>query len=129
MFAPHIFRIDVPSPRNNGPVSMAEDELAGFMAQRPSGAICVADADGRLLALPARVIEFDTITIDVIVEGVNGDAAERAHIDACVVADTFTAYQDIRGVIAQGTATWPPTADDVATLTVSRTLTFSFANA
>jgi hypothetical protein len=108
---------------------MAEDELADFMAQRPSGGICIAEADGRLLALPARVVDFDTATIDVVVEGVNGDAAERAHIEACVVADTFTAYRDIRGVIAQGTATWPPTADDVATLTVSRTLTFSFANA
>jgi hypothetical protein len=108
---------------------MAEDELAEFLAQRPTGAIGVIDSDGQLLALPARVVDFDSATIDVVVEGVNGDAAERAHIEACVVADTFTAYRDIRGVIAQGTATWPPTADDVATLTVSRTLTFSFANA
>jgi hypothetical protein len=108
---------------------MAEDELAEFLAHGPTGAICVGDADGRLLALPARVVDFGTATIDVVVEGVSGDAAERAHIEACVVADTFTAYRDIRGVIAQGTATWPPTANDVATLTVSRTLTFSFVNA
>jgi len=108
---------------------MAEDELAGFMAQRPSGAICIADADGRLLALPARVTDFDIATIDVVVEGVNGEATQRAETQACVVADTFTAYRDIRGVIVQGTASWPPITDDVVTLTVSRTLTFSFANA
>jgi hypothetical protein len=108
---------------------MAEGELAEFFAQGPSGAICVVDADGRLLALPARVVDVDSATIAVAVDGVNGDATRPAEIQACVVADTFTAYRDIRGVIVQGTAIWPPASDDVATLTVSRTLTFSFVNA
>jgi hypothetical protein len=45
------------------------------------------------------------------------------------VADTFSAYRAIRGVIVQGTVSWPPASDDVATLTVRRTVTFSFANA
>ena len=107
---------------------MAQKELAEFLAQGPSGAICV-DADGQLLALPARVVDFDAAKIAVTVEGVNGDATQRAEIQACVVADKFTAYRDIRGVIVQGTVMWPPGSDDVATLTVSRTLTFSFANA
>jgi hypothetical protein len=107
---------------------MAEDELAEFLADGPNGAICV-DADGRLLALPARVVDFDSATIAVTVDGVNGDAAQRAETQACVVADTFTAYRDIRGVIWQGTVMWPPASDDVATLTVSRALTFSFVNA
>jgi hypothetical protein len=119
----------MPSPRSSGPVAMAEGELAEFLAQGPSGAICVVDADGRLLALPARVVDFDSARIAVAVDGVNGDATQRDAIQACVVADTFTAYRDIRGVIVQGTAIWPPPSDDVATLTVSRTLTFSFANA
>ena len=108
---------------------MAEDELAEFLAQGPTGAICVDDADGQLLALPARVVDFDSATIVVTVHGVNGDPTQPAETHACVVADTFTAYRDIRGVIVQGTATWPPASDDVATLTVSRTLTFSFDNA
>jgi hypothetical protein len=107
---------------------MAEDELAEFLAQRPTGAICVVDEDGRLLALPAHVIDFDSATIAVTVDGVDADATQRA-AEACVVADTFTAYRDIRGVICQGTVTWPPASDDVATVTVSRTVTFSFANA
>ncbi|MEE6137571.1 hypothetical protein SKC41_14700 [Mycobacterium sp. 050128] len=117
------------SPRNSGPVTMAEDELAEFLAQGPSGAICVVDADGQLLALPARVVDFDSATIDVTVDGANGDVTQRAETPACVVADVFTAYRDIRGVISQGTVLWPPAAKDVATLTVSRMLTFSFANA
>jgi hypothetical protein len=108
---------------------MAEDELAEFLSDGPTGAICVVDADGQLLALPARVVDFDSATIAVTVDGVNGDPTQPAEIHACVVADTFTAYRDIRGAIVQGTVIWPPASDDVATLTVSRTLTFSFANA
>ena len=108
---------------------MAEDELAEFLADGPTGAICVVDADGQLLALPARVVDFDSATLAVTVDGANGDVSQRDEIQACVVADTFTAYRDIRGVIVQGTAIWPPPSDDVATLTVSRTLTFSFVNA
>ena len=119
----------MPSPRSSGPVAMAKDELAEFFAQGPSGAICVVDADGELLALPARVVDFDAATIAVTVDGVNGDATQSAEIQACVVADTFTAYRDIRGAIWQGTVMWPPASNDPVTLTVSRTLTFSFANA
>jgi hypothetical protein len=108
---------------------MAEDELAEFLAHEPTGAICVVDADGHLLALPARVVDFDSATIAVTVDGANGDVTQRAETQACVVADTFTAYRDIRGAILQGTVMWPPASDDAATLTVSRTLTFSFADA
>ena len=115
------------SPRNTGPVAMAEDELAEFFAHRPTGAICVVDADGQLLALPARVVDFDSATMAVTVDGVDVDATPSAEIQACVVADTFTAYRDIRGAIVQGTVMWPP-SEDVATLLISRTRTFSFAN-
>jgi hypothetical protein len=108
---------------------MAEDELAEFLAHRPTGAICVVDADGQLLALPARVVDFDSATIAVTVEGAIVDATHSAETQACVVADTFTAYRDIRGAILQGTVMWPPASDQVATLLVSRTLSFSFANA
>ena len=57
---------------------MAEDELAEFLAQGPTGAICVVDADGQLLALPARVVDFDSATIAVTVDGVEW----RRHADA-----------------------------------------------
>ena len=118
----------MPEPRRSGPIEMAEGELVEFLAQGPSGAICVVDTDGQLLALPAQVVDFDSATLAVIVDGVNGDAAQRAEIQGCVVADTFTAYRDIRGVISQGTVIWRPAANHVTTLTVSHTRTFSFAN-
>ncbi|KBZ61173.1 hypothetical protein K875_04124 [Mycobacterium [tuberculosis] TKK-01-0051] len=108
---------------------MGEDELATFLGHCPRGAICVVDADGQLLALPARVVDFDYATMAVTVDGVHRAATQRTEVQACVVADAFTAYRDIRGVISQGTVMWPPTANDVATLAVSRMLTFSFANA
>jgi hypothetical protein len=108
---------------------MAEAELAEFLAQGPVGAICVVDADGQLLALPARVVDFDSGKLTVTVDGVHADATQGAETQACVVADTFTAYRDIRGAIVQGEVMWPPAADGVATLVVSRTRTFSFANA
>jgi hypothetical protein len=108
---------------------MAEDELAEFLAQRPTGAICVVDVDGQLLALPARVADFDSGTLAVTVDGADLDTTHSAEIRACVVADTFTAYREIRGAIVQGTMMWPPASDDAATLTVNRTLTFSFVNA
>jgi hypothetical protein len=107
---------------------MAEDELAELLAHGPTGAICIFDADGRLLALPARVVDFDSATMAVTVDGVDVDAALSVETQACVVADTFTAYRDIRGAISQGTVMWPP-SDEVARLVISRTLTFSFANA
>src|ERR1700733_8244636 len=98
---------------------MAQGELAEFFAQGPRGESCVV----------AGVIVFDSHTLAGTVDGANGHAGQPAEIQSCVVADTFTAYRDIRGAIVQGTVTWPPASDDVATLTVSRTLTFSFANA
>lgn len=106
---------------------MAEDELVEFLAQGPTGAICVLDANGELLALPAQVAEFDFASIVVTVDGVDVEATHRVETPGCVVADTFTAYRDIRGAICQGTVWWPPESE-VATLMVSRTLTFSFAN-
>jgi hypothetical protein len=106
---------------------MTVDELAEFLALAPTGAIC-ADVDGRLLALPARVASFDSARIGVTVTGMIGDVVARSEVNACVAADTFTAYRDIRGVIAQGAISWPPRRDDVAALNVERTTTFSFVN-
>jgi hypothetical protein len=108
---------------------MGEDELATFLGHCPSGAICIVDPDGQLLALPARVVDFDSATIAVTVDGIDVEATHRAETQACVVADVFNAYRDIRGAILQGRVMWPPASDEGATLTVSRTLTFSFANA
>lgn len=108
---------------------MAEDELTEFLAHQPTGAVCVVDDDGDLLALPARVVDFDAATVTVDVDGAEPDRNPSRETPACLVADTFTAYHAIRGVIAQGTATWPPTPHHNITMAITRTLTFSFANA
>jgi hypothetical protein len=115
--------------RRSGPTAMSEDELAGFLSGAPKGAICVLGEDDDLLALPARVVDFDDATLTIDVDGAERHLASRDGTQACVVADTFTAYRAIRGVIVQGTVSWPPAAEGVARMTVSRTVTFSFANA
>jgi hypothetical protein len=106
---------------------MTADELADFLAQAPAGAICTDDG-GRLTALPAQLTQCASRAIELAVTGVAADAVARAEVRACLVADTFTAYRDIRGVIAQGTIMWPPSRDDLAELKVGRMTTFSFAN-
>jgi hypothetical protein len=111
-----------------GPVSMSEDEVTAFLAEAPTGALCVVDNDGHLLALPSRVVDFDDATLTVEVGRVDNDAPQRLGTPACLVADTFTAYRAIRGIISQGTMTWPASRA-VTQLSIIRTVTFSFANA
>jgi hypothetical protein len=106
---------------------MSDDELTSFLAGGPTGAICVVDDDGDLLALPGRVSHVDDITLTVVVDGADHDVGRTT--SACVVADTFTAYRDIRGVIVQGTVTWPPAPQVDTRLTITRSVTFSFDNA
>jgi hypothetical protein len=117
------------SERSGGPVSMSADELTDFLSESPSGAICVVDDDGNLLALPSRVVDFDDTTFTVDVGGAEAKASPGRSRPACLVADTFTAYQAIRGIISQGTVEWPPATRDVVEMTITRTVTFSFANA
>ena len=116
--------------RRGGPGSMSADALKAFLATHPSGAICIVDDDGRLLAVPARVLdELDGILrVELTAaEVVSTFAQER---QACVVADSFESYDAIRGVIARGRAARADTAalHPVIALTAARTATFSFAS-
>jgi hypothetical protein len=114
--------------RKGGPVAMSEEELATFVAERPTGAICVIDDDGHLLALPGRVVDCrDTLTVEI--DGADPDARQSRDTPVCLVADTFTSYHAIRGIISQGSIAWPPALHDVVVMTITRTVTFSFANA
>jgi hypothetical protein len=117
------------SERRGGPVSMSADELTDFLTESPTGAICIVDDEGNLLALPSRVVDFDETTFTVDVGGAQAQASPSPGRPACLVADTFTAYHAICGIISQGTVAWPPTAHDAVTMTITRTVTFSFANA
>jgi hypothetical protein len=109
---------------------MSVDELGAFIATHPSGAICVSDSDGRLIAVPARVLdELDGILrVEISAGGLDSTFTQERQ--ACVVADSFESYDAIRGVIARGSTAAADTTvpHPVVALTTARTATFSFAN-
>ncbi|MDT5003406.1 MAG: hypothetical protein QOJ24_582 [Mycobacterium sp.] len=108
---------------------MSADELAAFLDDGPTGAICLTDAAGRLLALPADVIGGQESMLNVEIDGFDGPPSPGT--PACVVADRFPSYEAIRGVIAQGSiaSAVPATpGPSIVTVAVARTVTFSFAN-
>lgn len=116
--------------RRGGPGSMSADELDAFIATHPSGAICVIDGDGRLLAAPARVLDVLDGIVRVEISAAELDSMFTQERQACVVADSFESYDAIRGVIARG-KTAPADATvphPVVALTTARTATFSFAS-
>jgi hypothetical protein len=108
---------------------MSADELTAFLCGEPTGAVCFTDADGVLLAVPARVVGQEGGLLEVEIDGL--DIPPPPGTTACVVADRFPSYEAIRGVIAQGsiTASRPglPSRPIVA-VAVDRTVSFSFAN-
>jgi hypothetical protein len=108
---------------------MSADELASFLGAEPTGAICVTDADGRLLALPADVLGQQGDLLKVEIDGL--DEPLKPGAAACVVADRFPSYEAIRGVIAQGSIASAEPAEpsrSIVAVVVTRTVTFSFAN-
>lgn len=113
-----------------GPGSMTVEELAAFIASRPTGALCVVDDDGRLLALPARVLDADDGVLRVEVPDGGAAADLAAERQGCVVVDVFESYEGIRGVIARGPAACADAAGTrlVVALKPIRTTTFSFSD-
>ncbi|RAV03882.1 hypothetical protein [Mycolicibacter senuensis] len=108
---------------------MSADELATFLGEQPTGAICVTDTDDRLLALPARVVRQEDDRVQVEVDALAGPF--KGGTPACVVAERFPLYQAIRGVIMQGSispAGQAAAPAHVIGVEVARTITFSFAN-
>jgi hypothetical protein len=110
---------------------MTPQETAAFLSEAPTGAVCVADRGGRLVALPASVVAGDGDALTITTHRETFDAHAGGALEVCVVADEFTSYAGIRGVIAQGSIdAQDSTSDpDVLQVTLSRTVTFSFANA
>jgi hypothetical protein len=108
---------------------MSDGELAAFLAGRPTGALCVVDDHGRLLALPARIIDADDGVVRAEVSAADISAALAGERQGCVVADVFETYEGIRGVIAQGLVVCDNTeaAVPVIALNMTRTTSFSFA--
>jgi predicted methyltransferase len=120
----------VADERRGGPSSMSADERAAFLATQPSGAICVIDDDGRLLVVPARILNEDAGILSVQVAGTDLASTFGRERQGCVVADAFESYDGIRGVIARGTAAHADVtaSHQVVALTMTRVSTFTFAD-
>jgi hypothetical protein len=120
----------VADERRGGPNSMSADERADFLAGQPSGAICVIDDDGRLLAVPARILNEDGGILSVEVAGTDLASTFGHERQGCVVADAFESYAGIRGVIARGPAAHADVTapHQVVALTMARIATFTFAD-
>lgn len=114
-----------------GPMAMSPHELDSFLEGRPTGAICFDDDSGALVALPAAVVGGSVRDGELHVY-VAGTVCISRDLPACLVADRFTSYTAIRGIIAQGavsSATAGVYADILVWLRLSRVRTFSFADA
>jgi hypothetical protein len=107
---------------------MSGDERRRFLAARPSGAICVVDDEGRLFAVPARVLDERPAALRVELADSDLASALDTERQACVVADTFETYDGIRGVITRGPAVRTDgSSPAVVAMTMKRTAAFTFA--
>jgi hypothetical protein len=109
---------------------MSADALKAFLATHPTGAICVADDDGRLVGVPARVLDERGGKLRVELTAAELVSVFDQERHACVVADSFDSYDAIHGVIARGVAESVDTTapNPAVELTTPRTTTFSFAS-
>lgn len=80
---------------------MSPADLEEFLRHQPTGAICFADDHGQLVAVSARLLTMSATNAVVRIGGADVAALER-NSPVCLVADIFTSYWTIRGVIAQG---------------------------
>lgn len=114
--------------RRRGPGAMSADERVTFLAAQPSGAICVVGDDGRLFALPARVLFERDAVLRVELADTDLVSTFDHERQACVVADIFETYAGIRGIVARGPAVRTDgSLPAVVALTMQRTATFTFA--
>jgi hypothetical protein len=114
-----------------GPAAMSPMELDAFLDGTPTGAICFEDDSGALLALPASVLGGSVHDGEL---QLSAAATVRIATDcpACLVADRFTSYTAIRGLIAQGAVARTAAgarAHSLVWLRLNRVRTFSFADA
>ncbi|BCP05400.1 hypothetical protein [Mycobacterium paraintracellulare] len=108
---------------------MCGDKLTSFLSDVPTGAICLTDPDGELLALPARILSPEDDLLEVEIDGLDVSPAQGT--PACVVADRFPSYEAIRGIITQGAilaAAQSKPSRPIVAVAAARTITFSFAN-
>lgn len=84
-------------------VAMSSDEIMAFLKTGKPAVVCVPDSNGRLVArvVPCRVAGNDLAS--AVELSLSGDATDLpAGPGACVIVDTYPAYDRIKGVLLRG---------------------------
>ena len=117
--------MDVTADRR-GPARLEAGALRRFLEQRRLGALCLADQDGQLRAMPTWIWATGPEQLALIpAERLEGLVASSP---ACIVADEFESYEAIRGAIVQGRlVTLAADLGDELRVEVTRCVGFSFA--
>ena len=117
--------------RRGGPGRLSPEELTRFLGRPRWAAICVEDDTGRLQAGPAWIEEADED--ELLLRSPATVILAWAGPDACVVADEFESYTEIKGAIVRG-ALQPVLLEAIEDaparrLRISRSLGFTFRGA
>lgn len=96
--------MNTPVPKRPKPtVAMSRDEILAFLKTGKPAVVCVPDSNGRLVArvVPYRIQGNDLATAMQL--SLSGDATDLPAGDgACVIVDTYPAYDRIKGVLLRG---------------------------
>ena len=96
--------MNTPAPKRPKPsVAMSRDEILAFLKTGKPAVVCVPDSNGRLVArvVPYRIQGNDLATAMQL--SLSGDATDLPAGDgACVIVDTYPAYDRIKGVLLRG---------------------------
>jgi hypothetical protein len=118
----------VSATRRGGPARLPPDELAEFLDHPRWGAVCTEDASGRLCAEPVWMEPAGAGVLSLRSPIQLGDRG--AHAPACVVADEFESYTQIRGAILRGDLELPGAVQvgrrGAMTFRISRSHGFTF---
>jgi hypothetical protein len=114
--------------QQRGPKKMEDDAVDDFLRQPRLANLCVQDEHGRLHAMPAWTEGADRNGTGIRLALGDGVLPSEGH--ACLVADEFSSYVEIRGVIVRGWLAAHMIEADPALryLSIDRAHGFSFEN-
>lgn len=109
-------------------VAMSRDEILALLKSGKPAVVCAPDSNGRLVAhvVPYRIQGND---LDSAMQlSLSGDATDLPASDgACVIVDTYPAYDRIKGVLLRGSLSIAGIGDDrYAALRVEHANGFDF---
>jgi hypothetical protein len=107
-----------------GPRPLASDDALDLLVHSSAAALCVDDGE-HLRAVPVRILAATADVVEVAVRDDSAVAVGLADRAACLVADEFASYEQIRGTIARGVIVHG--SRGVVTLALRAVTGFSFA--